>query len=152
MNDELEAAKADEKKKWMFLSPRWIGKGYLWRLRILVTPWFSIFLHRIHRPDNQRDLHDHPWAFASFVLWGWYKEIIGDSWRQCEIRRRWFNWKRATGRHSISEVSRRPCWTLVFTGPRVRVWGFWILERVTKYGPQVEKWVPYKEYEKLNDA
>lgn len=130
-------------KKWEFFS-RFIigtpGDEYLDRIRIIVTPWFQIMLHRIYRPDRQRDLHDHPWDFLSIILWGRYIEttVAGD--RRC----RWWNWKRATDRHSIKWCSRRPVWTLVFTGPRQRTWGFWVDGGTT--------FVQWQDYEKLYGA
>jgi hypothetical protein len=121
--------------KWAFLRPFPIyidGLLYLWRLRILETPWFAIWLHAIHRPDNQReDLHDHPRAFASFVLRGKYIEVFPQSYPSqfCWRVVRWLNVKRATDAHQIVKLSRSPVWTLVFCGPRWRRWGF-----VTKDG------------------
>lgn len=130
-------------KKWEFFS-RFIigtpGDEYLDRLRIAVTPWFQVMLHRIYRPDRQRDLHDHPWSFFSVVLWGSYIENTPTGLKKC----RWWNWKRTTDRHSIRECSRRPVWTLVFTGPKRRTWGFWVDEGT--------RFVPWREYEKLYGA
>lgn len=50
------------------------------------------------------------------------------------------------GRQSkaIRECSRRPVWTLVFTGPKRRTWGFWV------YGGT--RFVPWRDYEKLYGA
>ena len=111
---------------------------YLDRLGIVTTPWFSIKLHRIYRPDRQRDLHDHPWNFVSFILRGSYVEDTP----QGQRRRRWFNFKRAEDRHSIREVSRSPVWTLIYTGPKRRSWGFW----------RGGKFIPWRQYDKLMDA
>lgn len=109
---------------------------YLWRLRILETPWFGIYLHRIFRSDSDRELHDHPWPFVSFVLRGYYLEEVplrrqpfafGGVRRATanEIRRvQWFNFKRATDFHRISFLSRRQVWTLVVRGLRARGWRF----------------------------
>ena len=130
-------------KAWEFMTRFVIGTPgdeYLDRIRLVVTPWFQIMLHRIYRPDRQRDLHDHPWWFLSILLWGAYKEVTQDGVRRC----RWWNFKRTTDRHSITEVSRRPVWTLVITGPKRRTWGFWV-DGGTRF-------VQWKEYEKLYDA
>ena len=114
------------------------GDLYLWRLSLITTPWFSVKLHRIFRPDRQRDLHDHPWTFLSIILFGSYTEDTPGGVK----RRRWWNWKRAEDSHSIKTVSRSPVWTLVFCGPRRRVWGF--------HTPK--GWVSWKDYEKLMEA
>lgn len=113
---------------WNFMRPfpirRTDGTLYLWRLRVLETPWFGIKLHWIRGPDDDRALHDHPWAFASFVLWGSYGEIVPGKTMTFFKRVRWFNFKRATDLHRIVEVSRGGAWTLVFNGPYRRKWGF----------------------------
>ena len=98
------------------------GALYLWRLRILETPWFGILLHRIHQPDGDRVMHDHPFSFVSLLLWGSYTE-------QCGVplafaHRRWVSVKAAEEPHRILELSRRPVWTLILRGPRRRAWGF----------------------------
>ena len=132
---------AEARTEWALLRRFAIGIDgdlYLLRISILTTPWFSIKLHRIYRPDRQRDLHDHPWAFLSIILFGSYTEETPDGIRRCH----WWNFKRAEDSHSIKTVSRTPVWTLVFCGPRRRVWGFH-----TKNG-----WVPWQEYEKLMEA
>lgn len=131
----------EDKRRWGFLKRFVIHNGlsvYLDRLNLIITPWFSIKLHRIYRPDNQRDLHDHPWNFLSIVLWGSYIENTPDG----ERKHRWFNFKRASDLHSIRHVSRSPVWTLVFCGRVQRVWGF----------QTAEGWVPWYNYEKLMEA
>lgn len=109
------------------------GEGlYMHRLRIVQTPWFGVYLHRIYRPDADRALHDHPWPFVSLVLFGWYEEVVPDdekkpcqSWLSYKVRPvRWFNRKRATELHRIAWLSQSPVWTLVFVGRRCREWGF----------------------------
>jgi len=95
------------------------GDLYLDRLVLLRTPWFQVLLHRIYRPDRQRDLHDHPWDFLSLILCGAYVENTPDGLRE----RWWWNWKRAEDRHSIRAVNRSPVWTLVFCGRKRRTWG-----------------------------
>lgn len=151
--DKIEAKPWSYKppKKWD-LFDRFIigtpGDEYLDRLRILVTPWFQIMLHRIYRPDRQRDLHDHPWSFLSIVLRGSYIEDVpcplGEHCGPHGRTVRWWNWKRSTDRHSIRWVSRRPVWTLVITGPKRRTWGFWV-----DSGARFVKWT---DYEKLYGA
>lgn len=142
--DQLTVQTKEQERRWGLFHRFVIGDGdsvYLNRLTILTTPWFSIKLHKIYRPDNQRDLHDHPWSFLSIVLWGSYEEDTVDGRRKI----RWWNWKPLEGpkgRHSIRSVSREPVWTLVFTGPRRRIWGFWV-DGGTKF-------VPWNEYDKVD--
>jgi hypothetical protein len=135
-------SKLDSSPRWAFMKRRLIGSGdsvYLDRMYVVQTPWFGIMFHRIFRPDNQRDLHDHPWNFLSLILLGSYVEDTVDGPRE----RRWMNVKRAEDRHSIREVSRSPVWTLVFTGKKRRTWGFWV-----DGGTRFVKWT---EYDKVDE-
>lgn len=100
-------------------------KDYLWRLRILQTPLFGIYLHKLGTPDPRDTLHNHPWPFVSFVLRGGYTEFIpGPYYAQSHYVKR-MNVKRFNNSfHWIAELDRTPTWTLVFVGRRRRVWGY----------------------------
>lgn len=95
---------------------------YLTRLRIIQTPWFGIYLHRIGTPDSRPTLHDHPWNFVAIVLRGGYIEHRDYSGYGHAIR--WVNAKRAEDTHWIDWLGRTPTWTLMFTGRRRREWGY----------------------------
>ena len=119
--------------RWAFLEPLDVGTEgdpYLDRLRLVQTPWFGVYLHHIHRADLDRDPHDHPWAFASLVLAGGYRERVWpdkrDSGRSAVRHRGRWSLQR-TGRDAahIIEVVDGLLWTLVVTGPRRGGWGFW---------------------------
>ncbi len=118
--------------RWFDIIPRGETEVYLARLNVLSTPWFGIKLHWINRPDQDRDLHDHPWSFLSILLWGNYDEVTpavfekDGRWFSAQKTRRirWFNFKRAPAAHRISRVSRRVV-TLVINGPKTRDWGFY---------------------------
>jgi hypothetical protein len=113
------------------------GVIYLQRLRVIGTPWFSIMLHRIRRPDPDPDRHDHPWNFWSLVLWGSYEEDSGGVVK----RVRWVNRHRAEDTHRITRVF-GPVVTLVITGRRRRNWGFW----------KDNVFVPWRQYMQQRDA
>lgn len=117
-------------------------EDYLWRLRIIQTPWFGIYLHKICTPDSRPVLHDHPWAFTSIVLKGGYLEFIpGPFYAKSNYVKR-LNVKRFNNSfHWIAELDRTPTWTLVFVGRRRRTWGY--LEQDGTY-------TPYNEH-KFND-
>lgn len=93
------------------------------RLRIVQTPWFGVYLHRFDNPDV-RQLHDHPWPFVSIILRGGYEEARSYGPTDRAVRVRWFNAKRSTDLHYIARLLRRPTWTLIFVGARVRTWGY----------------------------
>ena len=120
-------------------SPRWAfwrwydivldDELYLTRLNIIQTPWFSVKLHWIHRPDPDRDLHCHPWPFVSFVLKGYYleEESKSPATEYGKIRViDWFNYKNTKTAHRICSVAPSTL-TLIFSGPRSnkKEWGFY---------------------------
>ena len=90
--------------------------------------WFNIYLHKFCRDDDDRALHDHPWWFVSFMLCGQYTEYTP---KGSKIRKAMtFAFRTATARHRIELPKDNggkpmPCWTLVITGRKKRVWGFW---------------------------
>lgn len=117
------------------------NRVYLTRWRLLQTPWFGVYLHRIHEHDTDPWLHDHPWSFVSVVLRGGYDEKLargGVNSRSTAGRRRWLSIarRRATDLHRITRLHRKPTWTLIIAGRRVRRWGF-----RTNRG-----WVDYRTY------
>jgi len=99
-------------------------RNYLTRWRLIQTPLFGIYLHRMDGPDPRPTLHDHPWPFISFVLRGGYLErrIYGADAPDVLIDR--INRKRTTDFHYITRLLRVPTWTLMFVGRRQRVWGY----------------------------
>jgi hypothetical protein len=110
-------------------------ENYLTRWRIIQTPFFAVYLHKITAPDSRPTLHDHPWNFLSVVLRGGYHEVRrydgrGDferddfEWLPSEHHIRRFNFKRATDTHYITVLDRNPTWTLLLVGRRKREWGF----------------------------
>lgn len=89
-------------------------------------------IHKIVAPDPRNEgLHDHPWDFASIVIWpprGWYDEayVPEDAPRHVKHRRRrWlsFAFHSATYTHAVVGL-KGPVYTLFWTSPRKRIWGF----------------------------
>jgi hypothetical protein len=88
----------------------------------------ACYLHQFLRDDDDRALHDHPWASCGIILAGGYVEQlptgtverqVGDVIvREPEHRHRVILHRDAEG-HPI------PAWTLFLVGPRAREWGFW---------------------------
>lgn len=111
-------------------------KNYLTRWRIVQTPFFAIYLHKIEAPDSRPTLHNHPWNFLSIVLRGGYTEvtsygIVGmmmNDRRTVGVREhrhiRGFNLKRASDAHYIASLDRNPTWTLMLVGRHKQEWGF----------------------------
>lgn len=122
-------------------SPRWAmnakmaipcrdGIPYLFRRRLIQTPWFGVYLHDIFEPDADRDPHNHPWSFLSIVLRGSYTEtlhtlpyVLLDATRE----QTWKRWSvHRMGRETAHRISyAAPALkTLIITGPRRSNWGF----------------------------
>jgi hypothetical protein len=127
----------------------YLRRYFIWRSR-----WFNIYLHHIVLPDLDADPHDHPWSFVSLLLSGGYVEQRW-VWRQGEpfnnlTRARWWwdfrlkvgslGYRPGSAVHQIARVLPNT-WTLVFTGPRNRSWGF-----LTESG-----WVHWRKYLNMPD-
>lgn len=123
---------------------------YLTRRRIVMTPWFSLYAHQIHRADWDRALHDHPWAFISLVWRGGYVEECVDIpagqtygyGTKYERYRGLFTIRSTplTRAHRISVVKPNTR-TLVLTGRRRHDsgWGFWESAVQTEH-------IPWRDY------
>lgn len=99
-----------------------IGDRYLERWHLFPRNRFcNLYLHVINSDDDDRALHDHPWASLSYVVSGTLLEIlkVGDKVR----RRGQLVYRPAKLAHRL-EVINGPVVTLFLTGPRVREWGF----------------------------
>jgi hypothetical protein len=125
---------------------------YLRRWYLFRCKWFSIRLHHILLPDEDRDPHDHPWWFLTIILRGGYTERWMRYFRPRESIHQFPHWR--WGRFSIKHVRRfsfhkpndihqiiefnRPqgSWTLFITGAERQEWGF-----MTERG-----WVHWSEY------
>lgn len=123
-------------------------KTYLRRWRIIQTPLFSIYLHKIFLPDRDRPMHDHPFNFWSLILKGGYMERVSDtreasSFMDPTIETNFWgplSWHKMPIEycHNIDRLKKVPTWTLVFVGRRQKDWGFVV-------GPN-RGWVQHDEY------
>ena len=93
----------------------------------------NLYLHRFNHSDEDRAKHDHPWINISYLIEGCYYEITpaGRFLRESGA----FIARKATALHRVEVIDMEPyykdgksriipCWTLFFTGPKVRTWGF----------------------------
>lgn len=114
---------------------------YVYRWYILPrNRFFNIYLHKFLRDDDDRAFHDHPWASLSVLLFGRYVEETSSG--RCLYTPGSVIYRSATYAHRIELNYSKPCWTLFFTGPKVREWGFlcpngWVhFEAFTKGGEE----------------
>lgn len=125
----------------------YMRRYYLFNPRKKHDKRFMVRLHEILEPDPGRDFHDHPFDFASLIIAGDYIEARPDKPRT--TRRRWsWAFRPAEAMHRITIVAPNT-WTLVFTGPIRRQWGFmtsdgWI--RWDRYEEKMALQVTGKEY------
>lgn len=109
----------------------------------------SILLHHIIRADDDGALHDHPWNFSTQILSGGYREMVpfyyahkdgqGDGpskFSRTDHAKGTVLHREAQSLHIIERVE-PDTWTLVYTGPRVREWGF---------HPAGKPWQSWREY------
>lgn len=105
-----------------------IDDPYLFRWWLLPrNGLFNVYLHCFVRSDDDRALHDHPWANCSILLQGEYLEhtiAAGGVHHRQHLHEGDLRF-RPSGKfaHRVELIS-GPCWTLFFTGPRYREWGF----------------------------
>lgn len=106
------------------------GKENPYLIRWYVIPrnrFFNIYLHKIVRDDDDRALHDHPWWSISLLLKGPLIEVdnsgshLYDTWK---IRIRKASYAHRLIIPSWVKLRKEAVWTLFFTGPKLREWGF----------------------------
>lgn len=97
--------------------------------------FFNVYIHKFHRSDDDRALHDHPWFNLSFILTGEYLEHFADN-TILHRKAGQFILRGARTAHRIELINNKPVLTLFFTFLKIRSWGF--------YCPQ--GWRHWKEY------
>lgn len=155
----LEKRGSDDRVHWALMSsfdipcrlPDGTEQLYLRRLRIIQTPWFGVYLHEMHAPDADRDLHDHPYNFYSIILKGGYTEQWRKRGNMAQFENYSLFWPRWSGHvmnklnaHRITHLLKVPTYTLVFVGKRTREWGFW-RDVQNGYRHEFVKWNEYHE-------
>lgn len=112
-------------------------KPYMKRFTVFYCKWFSIKFHQILLSDYSC-MHDHPWAFITFLIRGGYVEYTPGS-------------SRLYGRFSLlyrpaDYVHRleihQPVWSIVISFKKIQAWGFY-----TKKG-----WVHWRGYTSTNSC
>lgn len=138
---DLENQDPDEEKPvvWKYVIRGDDGSPYLTRVLFPRIPADVPFvggirpmLHKFHRPDGDRELHNHPWSWAvSLILAGGYLEerllvdestLAGRPITETVIVR-WLNRLTDLDFHRILELHGE-LYTLFCTGPRTQSWGF----------------------------
>lgn len=111
------------------------------------NPVFNIYVHEFLRSDDDRAHHDHPWLFnASWLIDGQYIEHIitmGGALIKSPRSAGAFKFRWGKAPHRLELCHNLPCWTVFITGPRIRDWGFYCLER---------GWIHWKKFTASDDS
>lgn len=134
------------------------GSIYLQRWILARTPFGSLMVHKISRPDNDRHLHDHPWRFAALILKGGYVEehsktpSVSGAVDTRALRPGRINLFPLDHAHRIHELLKdEPVWTLVAAGPKRKEWGFWVPVVNGDLSVTRRVWVHWKQYLGIQD-
>lgn len=87
----------------------------------------NVYYHNFIRDDEDRALHDHPWANISVVVHGQYIEHTiapGGVHKRETITEGQWKFRTAKQAHRVELVCGAPSWSLFITGPITNVWGF----------------------------
>jgi hypothetical protein len=124
------------------------GVLHFQRYKIIQTPLFSIFIHKIYREDCDEHMHDHPWNFLKIILKGQYKEQYIKHGSETFRFNKPFSirFHKATDCHKITSVSGTVT-SLIFTGRRSEEWGYHIPKGLWK--GRKAKWLSNAEYRKI---
>jgi hypothetical protein len=136
------------------------GVVHFRRYRLISLPFLNLYVHQLLHSDMDAHMHDHPWNFDSFILFGSYleqasyprKKWIGKditSAKQEGMSLAIHSGKYSAGdliSHTRNDVHRITLltpvvWTLVLTTGFKSEWGY-----QTKEG-----WIQHQEYRKLKN-
>jgi hypothetical protein len=108
------------------------------------APWIKVLIHYFPPNVSDRDPHDHPRSFLTFILRGryfnteWVEVNLPDQKYMAEmelVEAGRVIYRRADHTH-IVETDDYGCWTLVVMGPEHRKWGFL----------RGDRWIPFRRY------
>lgn len=123
---------------WTYTIQGFDGSPYITRTLLPRLAGSRVMLHRIHRPDADRWLHNHPWAAATFrILSGGYVEerlvngeVVTNAYSAGDVNR-----LDASTFHRITSIEPNT-WTVGLIGSRVQDWGFLVDDAL----------VPWRDY------
>lgn len=121
------------------------GELHFRRYLLFKTPWFTIYLHRICKSDEDIHMHDHPWDFESMILSGSYAEFSKYPPNFDEVQYNKYYAgdvikHKASDAHKIMLLTRE-VWTLVCVTGKKQPWGY----------QTSEGWIDHEKYRKLKN-
>lgn len=106
--------------KWEIIGPD--ACPLMYRRTLVSHRWVKILWHRFVPNSHDRDPHDHPRSFVTFVLRGSYLDDSPTGGMDL-VSAPAIRFRRATHAH-VTYVGPEGCTTLVVMGPLERPWGF----------------------------
>lgn len=101
------------------------------RWNIFSSKYFNIYLHKITQADLDKHLHNHPWNFISWLIYGSYTEkLLGEFDEIIIQKRKLFSiiYRNKKQFHKILKLNSPIVYTIVFTGkknePNDFDWGY----------------------------
>lgn len=123
-----------------------IGDDYLRRWYVIPrNPSANVYLHHIMHSDDDRALHDHPWANTSVLIGGRYVEhMASPCGGSIAVTRHAGDVvsRKASDAHRLEIMPGESAISLFITGPKVRDWGF--------HCPK--GWVPWWDFTSPDDS
>ena len=93
------------------------------RWSIISCKWFNVYLHAIHKHDEDTHLHNHPWNFFVICLFGSYLERLEQSVKV--VGTGTMRYRNHSKFHKIDTLYTDAVYTLVITGKKQPVeWGY----------------------------
>lgn len=106
------------------------GELHFQRYSILSLPFFSIYLHKIYKSDEDKHLHNHPWNIFTIILQGSYEEkLLGGSKLVYKLTTREpgnFAWRSRNRYHKINQIFSPEVTTLALVFGKKSSWGYWV--------------------------
>lgn len=99
------------------------------RYAFIETPFFALYHHTIHRADEDKHLHSHPWNACGLILSGSYevKESLMPRAHKIATKKPGdFSFMSRHDFHKISKIVDGPVKTLFFTFGRHKPWHYMV--------------------------
>lgn len=104
---------------------------------IFIIFGYSIRIHWWIRSDDKRHMHNHPWWFRTFVLYGSYIDVSLQDGKIVRDKLSLFSTRFRKPEHlHYVEIPKKGCLTVLITGRMAHQWRFWVngkFLRVNRY-------------------
>jgi hypothetical protein len=95
----------------------------LTRYKLFQSKIADLNIHILHRSDEDRELHSHPWNFVTLVLWNGYIEHLPEN-KSRRIKPFRILYRPASWVHRVEIIENKPAVTLSLMSRKTTDWGF----------------------------